>query len=165
MTVQSDIRLAMAGILDAIPNIGMVYDHYKYSSDWSKFLDQFTISIGGNRQVRGWWLSIPTISVPQSQYQTFGSDGDVDTYNWPLRGVMTFSDANGSETEFEDLIHLVRNTLRHQLTLGLPSEIVPGAINVVVPLIDIRSFGSYLVHYCEMSVTMDVMLPATVWGP
>lgn len=154
MTTVADVRLALVEVLNTVPNIGNVYDHYKYSSDWQHFLDQFAyFGPSGKKGVRGAWISIPTVRT--GRMSTF--DTPTDALDWPLRFVMSFSDKDGTEAEFEDVLYTARDVLRTQLTLALGGDIiVPGSIFAEIPLVDLRMYGSVLCSYAEMSITMEV---------
>lgn len=151
MTIQSDVRLAIIQVLNTLPEVGMVYDHYKYSSDWTRFLDQFGwINTSGIKQIRGSWISIPT--VRRGTTTTF--DQKTDLYNWPLRSIMSFSDRDESEKDFEDLIYLIRSTLVAELNFG-ESVVIPGFVEVDIDTVDIRTFGSVLCHYAQFNIMME----------
>lgn len=163
MTQQDDLRLAILGILQSVPNIGNVYPHYKYSSNLKDFLGQFSWNDeNGLTQYRGGWINIPTVRTGPTT--TF--DQPEDLYTWPVRLLMTLSDRYNSEERFENLVYLARKTIQQHLTLGLPSvEVIPGTVVVNIPTIDIRRFGSALVHFCEMSIDVEVNVTDMVFVP
>lgn len=157
--IQSDIREALVKIISALPDTGMVYNRYKYSSDWNKFLDQFTVTIGGARHIRGWWVAAPILPGGNTQGDTF--DSAWENYIYTIRGVLTYSDTNSSELTFTDLVYTIRNKLAVQGVLGLSTpgaedNVIDGSIECTVPVMDIRTFGSFLCHYCEIRFTVGV---------
>jgi len=164
VSTQDDVRGAIVTLVKGVTNTGKVYDHYKYSSDWNLFLDQFAFvdALGRKHPVWGWWLSIP--SVVSGHFSTF--DEPTDTYTWPLRAVGGVADKWGAEVDFENMIYGVRNALKFSLTLGLGSDrIVPGSIVCDIPTADMRQFGSVLCHYAELTLRTEVQVPAPVYTP
>lgn len=163
MTVTDDIRLAIVRIVSGVPNAGNIYPHYKYSSNWRDFLGQFSFTDENGLPIyRGGWISIPT--VRQGPESTF--DSVTDVYTWVIRLVSSLSDKYNSEERFETLIYLIRKTLYQHTTLGLSStEIIPGTVEVRIPTVDIRRFGSPLVHYAELVLTVEANVTDAVYTP
>jgi hypothetical protein len=153
MPVVNDLLDALITLVSSVPQVGNVYPHYKYSSNWDNFLNQFVwIDTHGNKIVLGWWFSIPPVST--GRFSTF--DEPTDAYDWTLRGIMTVSDKNDSESDFMNLIYLVRQTLRTSMTLGLGGEVVvPGTVTCEISIADLRMFGSVLTHYTELRIRME----------
>lgn len=163
MTEQDDLRLAILGILQSVPNIGNVYPHYKYSSNLRDFLGQFSFTDeNGLAGYRGGWINIPTVrSGPSTTF-----DEPADLYSWPIRLLMSLSDKYSSEERFENLIYLARKTLYQHITLGLSSsEVIPGTVVVNISTADIRRFGSALVHFCEITLIVEANVTDAVFTP
>jgi len=162
MGIQAYIRDALVKVIQSVPDTGQVHNRYKYASDWNVFLDKFTVTIAGKKQIRGWWISIPTLPGGLN-YDSFETHWH--NFVFPIRAIMGYSDTDDSETEFENMIYAVHGKLHEQGVLGLgPLQLAPtidqvipgGSIDVILPLIDIRTFGSVLCHYAELYLTVGV---------
>jgi len=162
MATVDALRTAIVAVMLAVPDVGNVYDHVRYSAGWSNFLDNFGwANSSGENVVRGWWLSGPTISSgPTSTF-----DQLTDTYTFTVHGVMTYTDSSDTDATFAALVTAVRDKLYTQTTLAQGSAaVVPGSVELDAGLVDMRMFGSYLVHYCEMQLSVEVEQTPVVWG-
>lgn len=157
MAIQREIASAIVAVMQTVEAVGQVHNRNKYNASWDKFFDQFAYNWNGQKQVRGWYLSIPTVTATSGEGDSF--DSHWDTYDYVIRGLMSYSDGGETEPAFEDLIYTVRDVLQAQGTFGLvsaPDRVVDGSIAVTIPTVDMRTFGSVLMHYCEMHLQVTV---------
>lgn len=118
MSDHATIRTAIASMLSAIPNIGRVHTYERYA----KAEKDFRAVYAQAAQVRGWnvrrkgiWQSSPALGRW------------VVTCQWEIRGLMSISDAEASELEFDSLIDLAQEAFRNDETvLGTVSTTVLG---------------------------------------
>jgi len=155
MPTPINVRDALVTVIESITNIGKVYPTNKYAADWAHFNDIFSVNIGGNKQIRGWWLSPPTVTG-SSRGDTF--DAHWRTYTFTVRGVQSYKDSLDTETTFTLNVYAVFDLISRQGTLGQP-DVIDGSIEVRVPLIAFRMFGSTLCHYAEITVDVGVNDP------
>lgn len=160
-------KQAIVSVIKGVPNTGNVYDRVKYNSNWQRFRDDFLFAdpATGYTQVRGWWITIPVLSeYPQGR----SFDAHWHNYTYPIRAVMSYSDKGDTEPVFNDMIWKVFDQLHDQGTLGLgpnnptidqfgnPAFVIDGSIDVAVPVVDMRFFGSILCHYAEMRMQVGL---------
>lgn len=153
MSSYSSIRDAIVARVNTIANIGKVYGYTRQVADWSAYLNLFTSTIGGVKQVRGWEVSWDGVPETDADMGRFG--GSIETYSFTIRGKQGLDDSAATEQTFDDLIEAIRSDLRSQSNLGVLAVHV-GSIQVTVPVIDNRQFGSVLCHFCEINVRMHV---------
>jgi len=139
--------------MNTVDEIGVVHEKTIFSNSQDTFLDQFTTIIDGNRQIRGWWVSPPTVFNAVNPDTTF--DFPTDTLDYAVHAVMGMSMNSDSETEFTDLVYRTRDALRVMVDWGLV-EVIKYSTVVSVPTLDLRQFGSVMCHYCELHVQVNV---------
>jgi hypothetical protein len=163
--IRGAIRDNLVTLISTIPDSGSVYNRAKYSSDWGRFFENFQYQNRGKRQIRGWWLTIP-LFIPGNFTGGGGDsfDQNWETYDYRIRGIMSFVDTDDTEAEFEDLIYRVFVTLQQQAAHGAylvvdGAHTIDGAITVAMPIVEYRMFGSTLCHYCEISYRISLCFP------
>jgi len=90
------------------------------------------------------------------------------TYTYPIHAIMTYSDQGDTEPRFNDMIWTVQSSLVQHGFLGLGpqnpqpngSHVIDGTVEVAVPTVDLRFYGSILCHHCEMLLTVGVAIPS-----
>jgi hypothetical protein len=154
--IKASVREALVTLIESIPDSGSVYNRAKFSTTFDKFLDQFSwVDQNGRNQVRGWWLSIPTMpTVGRGTY-----DQDSEICRFPIRGIMSYRDGSESEIDFEDLSYRVFRVLQKSTGLAVTSvngdRVVVGNIITTMPINELRQFGSILCHYCEIHFQVE----------
>lgn len=146
----ANIREDIQETIEDIRDIGMVHNYERWCSDWSKFLDLFTLTINGIKQVRGWTIGYS--GTPDSE-QIQLDDGTLPVLRssrWTIRGYLGFDDSRETEKIFQDLVEDVLDALDDDHTnLHDPADyyhITPA----IAPVFEPRLFGSVLCHYCEI---------------
>jgi hypothetical protein len=160
--IQEALKQAIATIVKAQPKTGQVYDRVKYSANWQRFKDQFAWvdAETGYTQIRGWWITLPTMTE-NSRDASF--DMHWHNFTYPLHAVMSYSDSGDTEPDFNNMIWSVFEVLHQQGTFGLGSVngdvVIDASVDVSVPTVDFRFYGSILCHHAEMRVTVGVGSP------
>jgi hypothetical protein len=107
------IRAAIVAKVSAVANIGAVFDYQRYEPRADALASLYRVNIGGQDQIRGWWLSRVSTeerSPALGRWQT--------VHTWRLRGYMSLDDATASEKTFDALIESLRTAFRTDDTLG-----------------------------------------------
>lgn len=168
-SIAESVKQQIVTLIKGLPRTGNVYDRVKYTSNWQNFKDQFAFvdPSNGMQQIRGWWITIPTLLEGESDGNTF--DTHWHNYQYPIHAVMSYSDKGDTEPAFEEMVYSVYQKLHFQGVLGLGpdnpvngSVVIDGSIGVTIITIDMRMFGSMLCHHAEMRVTVGVAEPV-VW--
>ncbi len=156
MTSYSSLRPALVTALNTVTNIGMVQNRERFIVDLSKYLNMFSVTIGGVRQVRGWMVLRETC-VPV--YDTaFGEQRR--RHGFLLYGILGFSDNTDTYGTMQTLCDEVMAVMDNQTTLNS----TPGILVRAVGPCSLRSFrseqfGSVLCHVAEIDVPIETMLP------
>jgi|SRR5688572_831887 len=158
--IKDSIREALVDLIEELTDVGIVHNRTKFSADWTVFLNNFGwVDTAGRNQVRGWWLSIPT--MPSIGRGTYNSDSEI--YTFVVRGIMSYKDSEESEPVFQELIYRVFRHLQKQsdLDVGIVGNdyFVDGSIVVTMPTVELRQYGSVLCHYCEIHFVCEVISP------
>lgn len=158
--IKDSIREALVTLIESATDAGIVHNRIKFSADWTTFLNHFGwVDDEGRNQVRGWWLSIPT--MPTVGRGTYNSDSEI--YTFPIRGIMAYKDSEETEPAFQELIYRVFRILQKQddLDIGVVGTdyFVDGSIVVTMPVVELRQYGSILCHYCEIHFACEVISP------
>jgi|SRR6516225_6792725 len=161
MGIQVDLRNAIVARMNSVDEVGVVHEKTIYANSQDTFLDNFATIIDGNRQIRGWWVSPPTVFSAANPNIEFNVE--TDTLDYAVHAVMGMSINSDSETEFTDLVYRTRDALRVMVDWGL-TEVIKFSTIVTVPTLDLRQFGSVLCHYCELHVQVNVGIDIDVFG-
>jgi hypothetical protein len=114
MSTLAEIRAAIVAAMQAVPDIGAVHSHERYTRDEAKFRELYVITPSvGAKQLRGWWLR--RTATEETSIST-GTVMNVHTWQW--RGYMALNDEDGSELVFDELIEAYRDAVRADPTFG-----------------------------------------------
>ena len=155
MSDYSDIATALKARLDTVANIGTTAARERWSADPTAFLDQFKATIGTTVQIRGWTVSLAAIESAPSAYAAVDR-----TYRYVIRGYMGFQDSASSETTFLSLVEAVLDALDPRTDLGVAS-VVDYGVGPATMTHEPRQFGSFLCHYAEIAVAVEVRKAVT----
>ncbi len=136
------IRQQIYTILSGVPGIGKVYDYERWTADWSQFLTLFKDTATG--RILGWEISRAAVEV-----QFLSRIEEEATHRYAIKGYLGLQDGAATEKIFTGLIETIRTVFRGNVTLNGTAEL---ANPVSVPVIDVRTFGSVLCHYCELQL-------------
>lgn len=138
---EAAIRQQIYTTLSAVQSVGKVYDYERWAADWETFINLF--KSGG--KILGW-----EITRVGANTTTIDNSEDEDQHQYLIRGYMGLQDSAASEKTFNALIEAIRDAFRRNFNLSGSCELTTP---IQVPIIEPRSFGSVLCHYCEMRFT------------
>ena len=133
------IRQQIFTILSGVPDIGKVYDYERWTADWGQFLTLFKHTDG---RILGWEISRAAVEA-----QFLSRIEEEATHRYVIKGYLGLQDSSATEKIFTGLIEAIRAEFRGNVTLNGVAEL---AAPVTAPIIDVRTFGSVLCHYCEL---------------
>lgn len=134
------IRQQIYDVLSGVPGIGKVYDYERWTTDWNQFLTLFKETTTG--RILGWEISRTAVEV-----QFLSRIEEEATHRYVIKGYLGLKDGDATEKVFTGLIEAIRAVFRGNVTLNGVAEL---AAPVSAPVIDVRTFGSVLCHYCEL---------------
>lgn len=149
------VRDAVQAVVASVPNIGQVHGRERFADNWPRFLDLFKSTIATVDQIRGWMVTRERI-LQEVAESAFGKW--VHHHDFVIRGVMSFADADDTETTFQTLVDAVVAKLESDSSLS-GTAIVWGQEPVEVRAIDIRMFGSVMCHVAEIAVAVHTSDP------
>lgn len=141
------IRTEIAGLLGSVTNIGKVYDYERWAADWAVFINLFKTRINNVDQIRGW--EIGRKAAP-AEYDS--NNEETTRHQFFIKGYLGVKDSDATEKTFNTLIEAIRTKFRFNFKMNGTCELV-GPVSV--DLIDTRTFGSVLCHYCELSLPVQ----------
>lgn len=141
------IRTQLKTVVEGVTNIGKVHDYERWAAEWSKVLDVFKVTIGGEERIQGWTITREATPATDFAMTTQESRRHVMV----LRAYRVLNDTKESEKEFQDLIETVCTALRGQ-RLGKLNGTVTKLFPAQVRIVEHRDLGGVLVHYAEIAV-------------
>lgn len=115
-------RLAIVGMLEAIPGIGIVHPAEPYAKAQAAFQAAYQwVKPDGNKQLRGWFVRRTGIAE-----KTVSVGRVLNVFTWRVRGFMAL-EGPASEIEFDELVETMRSVFRNYETLGGVAQ--PGPLN------------------------------------
>jgi hypothetical protein len=150
-------------IVLTVPDCGQVYDYQPYpEGDWSEFVESFTATIAGARQVRA--FTVQYIGERREEVAIgIGSQKQRRYMNWMVRAHMGH-DGAASDIAFRDLVELVADALDKHRSLGAAA----GAIDHDPCDISLPNsgagvvLGDVLCHYAELTFESQHEMTLTV---
>ena len=124
-----------------------VHPRQRHVAFWSKLMTLFK---GDEDIVHGWTISRSAVA------EEWETNKEVERHHtFKIRGIYGASDANDSETAFQEFIETVSDKWREDFDLdGTAEQRSP----LQFPVIDYRLFGGILCHYAEGTVTVTELL-------
>jgi hypothetical protein len=144
---ESAIRTQIYTILNAVTNVGKVYDYERWTADWTTFINLFKTTISGIDQIRGWEIGRRSA---KEERQTLGANDRDHTFI--IRGYLGLNDAAATEKTMNNLVEAIAAAFRANLTLN--GAAVQGHDYLQIDLIEARTFGSVLCHYAELRLNV-----------
>jgi len=139
------IRQQIFDILSTVPGVGRVYDYERWTADWSKFLEFFKDSASG--RILGWEISRVAVDA-----QFLSRIEEEATHRYIIKGYLGVKDSDATEKLFTGIIEAIRAAFRGNVTLNGVAEL---STPLTAPIIDVRTFGSVLCHYCELHLQVS----------
>lgn len=156
MSTYTDLRDGTVGRVQLVADVGLVYARPRFAGDWSTYLNMFKTEIQGISQIRAWTISRDELNVEPDRYSA-----DMETYQFVVRGFMSFDDERDTDGLFNDLIDEVVHSLNGRKDLD-SSAVVDYAVGPAsLRVNELRAFGSVLCHYCEIPYPIEVQRVVT----
>ena len=145
----SAIRTQLKTVVAALANIGIVHDYERWAAEWSKVLETFKTTIGGEDRIQAW-----TVTREATPATLVDMECDRRSHTMVIRGYRALDDTEGSEKQFQDLIETVCTALRGQ-RLGKLGGTVANLKPPQVRLVEHRLLGPVLCHYAEVTIVAE----------
>ncbi len=141
---EATLRTAVYNCVNAVTNIGLVYDYERFVVDWSAYLDLFKTTVSSTVQIRGWTIGLQKIDAEQTviKHRTWRE------YTYKIRGYMGLDDSAATEKTAAALAETVINALDDDTTIhAQTAHVGPASLTVFEP----RTFGGVVCHYIEIT--------------
>lgn len=139
---ESIARTGIYTILNAVTDVGKVYDYERWAKDWGTFINLFKTTISGKAQIRGWEIKRKAAKEDAT---------NAKTHIYGINGYMGVDDSAASEKTFNAVIEAIATAFRADKTLN---KAVLGHDFIQVELIEPRMFASVLCHCAELSLVV-----------
>ena len=147
---EATVRASIKTLLDAVSNIGNVYDIEPFADTWDVFLDRFKATISSTDMIRGWTISCEAIGAEGQIASGARSTANVHAYTYRIRGYQGFD----YDTSTEKVFLIVVLAVMAALDGGIVSGAVFNANLAQLPIYEPRTFGGVLCHYAEIEQTV-----------
>ncbi len=141
------VRDAFIKLLKNVDGIGVVHNRIRHLTFWNKFFE----AVNKDGQLSTWEVSRRALA--EEIASVGGAEGNepcyTDTDTVLLVGRMAVNDEGESEIQFQNIIDAVTVAVRKDNRLG-GAYLQPAFMQT--ELIEHRTYGSVLVHYCEMTL-------------
>ena len=148
MTTLTGLTSALVSQVDAVSGVDNVFGYTRFVADWTNYLNLFKRSSSGD--INGWWVTLANPSITTAA-DVFGANEW--TYHFLITGIMGVKDSANTEATILGQAEAILATLHNETTLGV-SGVTVGDLFPQLRIVEHRSFGSVLAHYCE--ITLDV---------
>ena len=100
----STILAEIDSILSSVTDIGQVHSRPRGLKSIEEFMNKFK----AKNQIRGWWIQRQ--KTPEEKIDELGKNRR--NYSFTIRGIMSFSDENNTDSIFQNLIESICNAFR-----------------------------------------------------
>ena len=149
-----DLQTEILALLGAVTNIGQTHGRERWSDNWPDYLDLFKSTIGGNDEIRGWFVTREAILDEENEDR----EGAIaHKHQFVIRGIMGFDDSRDTETLFQVLVDAVMAGLDADQNLN-GNAVDWGQGPSSARVMELRRFGQATCHYVEILwpvTTMD----------
>lgn len=156
MSTYTELRDGTVARVQLVPNVGLVYARPRFAGDWSTYLNLFKTTVQDVEQIRAWTVSRDEVAVEPARY-----GADTETYQFIVRGFMSFHDEEDTDGIFNDLIDEVIHSLNGRKDLDSAAVVDYAVGPASLRLNELRSFGAVLCHYCEIPYPIEVQRVVT----
>jgi hypothetical protein len=156
-----DIRHAIKKAMDDIPAVGLVNDF----EPWARREEDFRRYFWSPELefILGWTITREATEETDDSHDP----ANFSTHVMVIRGYRALADGASTEKQFQDLIEIVRVRLRaEQVSVDDRGNVCGGlngtCLRVAPPqvrIVEVRTFGDFLVHYCELLLRCTEELP------
>jgi len=143
----NDIIATVADMLAAVEGVGPnVHARIRWGADEAKFKELFQ----DDGKILGWTVTREATTATDLVGVT------IDKHAIVIRGYLSLSDADATETTFQDLVETIRDAFNQNRRLRV-AGISKAAFTsrVSVRTVEHRMFGGYLCHYAELVLLAD----------
>ncbi len=144
---ETTVRASIKTILEAVSDIGIVYDKEAFASTWDVFLDRFKTTISSVDMVRGWTISCEAIPAVGFVATGLRDTGNQYNYEYHIRGFQSFDFETSTEKTFLTLAIAVMAALNAGIVSGTVFDADLAQLTTYVP----RVFGGVLCHVAEIT--------------
>ena len=158
---ESEVRTRLYNIVNAVTDVGQVYDYRRWAVLYSDLLDLYKARIDNADTLRGWTVSVD--GWPETAYLD-GSYPDEDSnaktivvrrYVFKIRGYFGWDDANESEKTaigiVEDVLEALDNDSNLHRFNAVAEDYWGQVPTATLDIFEPRLFGGELVHYAEIT--------------
>ena len=146
---RSNIIAQIKTFLEAVSDIGQVYDSIRWTIYQDKFVQDFMTQLDGQNQIRTWMIYLSGGGEDYGARQnSLGTSLSIavrrglSKYDITIEGWASFED-NSSDSDFQTLIDNVLAKFRPEISLN-SSAVMRGPINYTI---DHQFFGDIFVHH------------------
>jgi len=148
---EATVRASIKTLIEAVSNVGLVYDHEPFAATWDEYVDQFKCKVLGRDQVRAWTISMEAMPRERLTVASARNTHNQARFNYKVRGYCGFNEECETETEFMTVVIAVLNKLDTGIVTGNAYNAPVAQLDNYVP----RTFGGVLCHYAE--ITQEVI--------
>ena len=146
-------RTDLFAAVNAVTDIGVGYDYYRYKNEWNGFLDLFkgTISVA---EIRGFMLEYRGV---QENVNIQFNPNEHRLNVWHVHLFLGLADASATEKTFATLSESVITALKTNTALHLQTTYF-FTTPAYTAQYDIRLFGDVLCHYAVIEVSITELV-------
>lgn len=148
MSDETTIRAAIKTRMEAVSNVGLVYDYQRLTTEWDNFLDLFKTTINGSQVIRGWCITCEGVTLVERETYGGNTSNYAIHYPYKIRGYFGVDDTNASEKTAFALAEAVREALSAHIS-SVALDNIP-SLDTFEP----RIFGDVLCHFIEISMVV-----------
>lgn len=148
-------RVALAGLLSSVPEVGVVHGYEPYAKTQSDFAAHYVWTAPDTtKQLRGW--HIRRIATRERE---LGVGRTLNAHTWRITGYMALDDNGATEPVFDELVEAIRQAYRLDPTLGAAAELSP-AEGAGIDVTDSKPvvFCGVLCHSATLQLTTHAYL-------
>ena len=165
---ESSTRARVYAIVNAVSNVGLVYDYARWAVLWDEVLALFKTTIGSTDMIRGWVITCTgwTSAYLDGLYpDDNGKAIELRDYTYKIRGVFSLDDSAATEKTAVGIVEDVAEALNKNTSLHSYAAIAEPYFGPIPPasldVFEARMFGSVLCHYAEITQrVVEAIVPA-----
>lgn len=140
-------RTDLYNAVNAVSNIGVGHNRYRYHNEWNVFLGLFKTTIATVAQIRGFMLEYR--GVTPNELIEFTNEHRTSV--WWVHMFLGLSDDDSTEVTFAALVEAVITAVKDNSTLQNQNTYYYVA-PAITPVYEARLFGDVLCHYTQVQV-------------
>ena len=148
---EATVRASIKTLIEAVDNVGMVYDREPFTNSWANFVEQFKCNVLGREQIRAFTISCETIPRERLTVASARNSHNQGRLTYKIRGYCGFNYECDTENEFLGVVIAVLDKLDTGIVTGNAYNAPVAQLDSYVP----RTFDGILCHYAE--ITQEVI--------